>query len=111
MKRIAASIRTFTVSGALVAVGGALLILAASGATSAFGQTCMNSIDDAWIGASGGNWSAASNWSAGEPSSTCNVFIQSGAAVILDVGGSTANLTIGSGNSLTLLTGTNENLS
>lgn len=67
----------------------------------------MNSIDDAWIGGSTGNWSAASNWLAGEPSSTCHVVIQSGAAVIQDVSGSTANLTIGSSNSLTLPTVTN----
>jgi hypothetical protein len=67
----------------------------------------MNSIDDAWTGGSTGDWSGASNWLAGEPSSTCDVLIQSGAAVLLDVNGSTANLTIGSGNSLTLPTVTN----
>jgi fibronectin-binding autotransporter adhesin len=84
-----------------------LLVLGSLGATAAFGQTCANSMNDAWVGASTGNWSGASNWSAGEPSSTCDVFIQSGAAVTLDVNGSTANLTIGSGNSLTLPTITN----
>ncbi|HEV3275881.1 MAG TPA: hypothetical protein VG860_03620, partial [Terriglobia bacterium] len=103
MKRNAWETMTQTV-GMMAAL---LLLLGGAGATSAFGQTCTNSIDDAWIGGSSGDWSGASNWSAGEPSSTCDVFIQSGAAVILDVNGSTSNLTIGSGNSLTLPNVTN----
>ncbi|HUI40805.1 MAG TPA: hypothetical protein VL523_02435, partial [Terriglobia bacterium] len=105
MKRLGRKIRPITLIRAGVAAG--VMLLLGAGATSAFGQTCMNSIDDAWVGSSSGVWSIASNWSAGEPSSTCDVFIQSGAAVTLDVNGSTANLTIGSGNSLTLPTVTN----
>lgn len=64
---------------------------------------------DSWTGSGGdGLWSDVLNWSNGaEPGSADNVCIQSGAAVLLDVGDGIANLSIGSGNSLTLPTVTN----
>ncbi len=107
MKEAGGRINLGALSGAAIAVAAGLLL--GGGASSAFGQNCVNSIDDAWVGGSSGDWSGASNWSAGEPSSTCDVFITSGAAVLMDVSGNTANLTVGSGNSLTLPSVVNTN--
>lgn len=69
---------------------------------------------DSWTGSGGdGFWSDVLNWSDGSaPGSGDNVCIQSGAAVNMDVSAGIANLTIGSGNSLTLpnITETNNSL-
>jgi hypothetical protein len=87
----------------------ALVAISLAGATPAFAQC-----SDSWIGGGGdGLWSNVLNWSDGsEPGSSDNVCIQSGAAVNMDVSDGIANLTIGSGNSLTLpnITETNNSL-
>ena len=73
--------------------------------------TCLVSVSAAaqcnttWIGpASGGDWSNAAYWSSGVPTSSTNVCIDNGnaqhSAVTLDTGGSAANLTIDTDDSL-----------
>jgi hypothetical protein len=75
----------------------AMVALSLAGATAALAQCT-----DSWTGGNG-NWSNGANWSNGmEPGSSDNVCIQTGAAVNMDVSDGIANLTIGSGNSLTL---------
>ena len=81
------------------------VVLSLAGATSALAQCT-----DSWTGAGGGNnWSNGANWSNGMvPGSSDSVCItQSGAAVVLDVNGGIADLSIGSSDSLTLPTVTN----
>jgi hypothetical protein len=61
---------------------------------------------DTWLGGTG-NWSNAADWSSGVPTSTSNVFIGNGpSAVTIDTEiASCDNLTIYSGNSLTMPSG------
>jgi len=82
----------------------ALLTLCLAGATPALAQC-----SDNWTGGGGdGAWSDVLNWSKGSvPGSGDNVCIQSGAAVVLDVGDDIASLNLGSGNSLTFPSITN----
>ena len=47
MKRLAQGMKPQTVMSAAITVVAALLLFGGPGATSAFGQTCSNSIDDA----------------------------------------------------------------
>jgi fibronectin-binding autotransporter adhesin len=86
----------------------AMVVLSLACAPSALAQCT-----DSWTGGNG-NWSDGANWSNGmEPGSSDNVCIKkSGAAVNMDVSDGIANLTVGSGNSLTLpnVTQTNNNL-
>ncbi len=84
----------------------ALILLSLAGATSAVAQQCT----DSWTGAGGdSNWSNGANWSNGmEPGNTDAVCIQkSGAAVLLDVGDTIADLAVASGDSLTIPNVTN----
>jgi hypothetical protein len=84
----------------------ALILLSLASTTSAVAQQCT----DSWTGAGGdSNWSNGANWSTGnEPGNTDAVCIQkSGAAVLLDVGDTIADLAVGSGDSLTLPNVTN----
>jgi len=83
----------------------AMVALSLGGATPALAQCT-----DTWTGGGGdNNWSNGANWSNGmEPGSGDSVCItQSGAAVVLDVNGGIADLSIGSSDSLTLPTVTN----
>ena len=85
---------------------GAMILLSLASATSAFAQQCT----DSWTGAGGdSNWSNGANWSNGtEPGNTDAACIQkSGAAVLLDVGDTIADLAVGSGDSLTIPNVTN----
>jgi hypothetical protein len=66
-------------------------------------------VSDNWVGPSAGNWSVATNWSAGVPNNgtnTFNVFIDNGrpqaSAVTLDMNAGINNLTINSGDSLSI---------
>ncbi|MGA8492947.1 MAG: hypothetical protein WB711_21170 [Terriglobales bacterium] len=84
----------------------AMILLALASATPALAQQCT----DGWTGAGGnGNWSDGANWSNGnEPGNTDSVCItNSGAAVLLDVGDTIADLAVGSSDSLTFPTVTN----
>ena len=84
----------------------AIVVLSLASVTSAFAQQCT----DSWTGAGGdNNWSNGANWSNGtEPGSSDAVCIQkSGAAVLLDVGDTIADLATGSGDSLTIPNVTN----
>jgi len=87
------------------------LTLAAAGPltyTCPSGGTC-------WIGGGTGNWSSASNWSNGVPTSSTNALIDNNNAnmqgvsnVTLDIGGAqTSNLTVDSDDSLSFNNGTN----
>ena len=85
---------------------GAMILLSLASATSALAQQCT----DSWTGAGGdSNWSNGANWSNGtEPGNTDAACIQkSGAAVLLDVGDTIADLAVGSGDSLTIPNVTN----
>ena len=84
----------------------AMILLSLASATSALAQQCT----DSWTGGGGNdNWSNGVNWSNGsEPGNTDAVCIQtSGAAVLLDVGDTIADLAVGSGDSLTIPNVTN----
>jgi hypothetical protein len=84
----------------------AIILLSLASTTSALAQQCT----DSWTGAGGdNNWSDGANWSTGsEPGNSDAVCIQkSGAAVLLDVGDTIADLAVGSGDSLTLPNVTN----
>ena len=60
------------------------------------------STPDTWVGHTG-LWSVSTNWSAGIPTSTNDVLIaNSGSVVTEDIAGSINNLTLSSGNSLSL---------
>jgi fibronectin-binding autotransporter adhesin len=79
----------------------AMILFSLASATSAVAQQCT----DSWTGAGGdSNWSNGANWSTGnEPGNTDAVCIQkSGAAVLLDVGDTIADLAVGSSESLTI---------
>jgi hypothetical protein len=83
-----------------------MILLSLASATSALAQQCT----DSWTGAGGdSNWSNGANWSNGtEPGNTDAACIQkSGAAVLLDVGDTIADLAVGSGDSLTIPNVTN----
>jgi hypothetical protein len=83
----------------------AAMVALVLGATPALAQCT-----DSWTGGGGDdNWSNGSNWSTGvEPGSSDAVCIQkSGAAVLLDVGDTIADLAVGSGDSLTIPNVTN----
>ena len=84
----------------------AMILLSLASAIPAPAQQCT----DSWTGGGGNdNWSNGANWSNGnEPGNTDAVCIQtSGAAVLLDVGDTIADLAIGSGDSLTIPNVTN----
>jgi hypothetical protein len=84
----------------------ALILLSLASATPARAQQCT----DSWTGGGGNdNWSNGANWSNGnEPGNSDAVCIQtSGAAVLLDVGDTIADLAVGSGDSLTIPNVTN----
>ena len=86
----------------------AMILLSLASATSALAQQCT----DSWTGGGGNdNWSNGANWSTGnEPGNTDAVCIQtSGAAVLLDVGDTIADLAVGSGDSLTFPAPANTN--
>jgi filamentous hemagglutinin len=66
-------------------------------------------VNDNWVGPTAGNWSVAANWSGGVPNNgtnTFNVFIDNGkaqnSAVTLDLNAGINNLTIDSGDSLSI---------
>ncbi len=83
----------------------AVVGLSLAGATSALAQCT-----DSWTGGGGNNaWSNGANWSTGKvPGNSDNVCIQtSGGAVVLDVNGGIADLSMGTSDSLTLPTVTN----
>jgi hypothetical protein len=79
------------------------LLLCGFGAASAVAQT------DIWLGGAG-NWNNGGMWSAGVPTNTSNVFIDSGnskaSPVTMDIQGQANNLTIDSDDSLSFNNGT-----
>jgi hypothetical protein len=87
----------------------ALMVLCLYPATS-FGQ-CTLSSPTTWAANADGNWSISGNWSGGVPTSSTETCITDGiSTVTLDVNGSTADLQIAGGNTLSFNSSTSLNI-
>jgi hypothetical protein len=92
----------------LAAILAALMMLCLCSAM-AFGQ-CTLSFPTTWTDANG-NWSSSGNWSAGVPTLSVNTCITDGTSTVtLDVNGSTADLQLASGNTLSFNPGMSLNV-